>query len=73
MFIAKYQDLPGTIGAIGTKLGEHEINIATMQVGRREVGGEAVMVLKVDQNVPEEVIAEVIKLDNVEDAVSLHL
>ena len=73
MFIAKYQDLPGTIGAIGTKLGEHEINIATMQVGRREAGGEAVMVLKVDQNVPEEVIAEVIKLDNVEDAVSLHL
>lgn len=73
MMIAKYQDLPGTIGAIGTKLGEHEINIATMQVGRREAGGEAVMVLKVDQNVPQEVIDEVKKLDNVEDAVALDL
>jgi D-3-phosphoglycerate dehydrogenase len=73
MMIARYQDLPGTIGAIGTKLGEHEINIATMQVGRREVGGEAVMVLKVDQNIPQEVIDAVKRLDNVEDAVALDL
>ncbi|MBU4535676.1 MAG: phosphoglycerate dehydrogenase [Euryarchaeota archaeon] len=71
MVIAKYQDLPGTIGAIGTKLGEHEINIATMQVGRREVGGEAIMVLKVDQSVPQSVIDEVKKMDHVEDAVAL--
>ncbi len=73
MFIAKYQDLPGTIGAIGTKLGEYGINIATMQVGRQEVGGEAVMVLKVDQTVPEDVIKEVTKLEHVEDAVSMYL
>ncbi len=71
MVIAKYQDLPGTIGAIGTKLGEHEINIATMQVGRKEVGGEAIMVLKVDQSVPQSVIDEVKKMDHVEDAVAL--
>ncbi len=71
MFIAKYQDLPGTIGAIGTKLGEHEINIATMQVGRREAGGEAIMVLKVDQSVPQSVLEEVKKMDNVDGAVSL--
>jgi D-3-phosphoglycerate dehydrogenase len=73
MFIAKYQDLPGTIGAIGSKLGEHDINIATMQVGRREAGGEAVMVLKVDQNVPENVIKEIIKMEHVASAVSLNL
>ena len=56
MLICKYKDKPGIIGAIGTKIGEHGVNIAKMQVGRKELGGEAVMVLKVDQHVPESVI-----------------
>ncbi|MGC9517635.1 MAG: phosphoglycerate dehydrogenase [Methanomicrobiales archaeon] len=73
MMIAKYTDLPGTIGAIGTKLGEHNINIATMQVGRKELGGEAVMVLKVDEKVPQEVINELKKLEHVYDAVAVNL
>ena len=61
MLICKYRDKPGTIGAIGTKIGEHGINIAKMQVGRKELGGEAVMVLKVDQHVPNNVISEIKK------------
>lgn len=73
MMIAKYTDLPGTIGAIGTKLGEHNINIATMQVGRKELGGEAVMVLKVDEKVPKDVIDELKKLEHVYDAVAVNL
>ncbi|ADP77643.1 D-3-phosphoglycerate dehydrogenase [Methanothermus fervidus DSM 2088] len=73
MMIVKYRDLPGTIGAIGTKLGEHDINIAIMQVGREKPGGEAVMVLKVDQKVPEDVLEEVKSLKNVEDAVFMIL
>jgi len=73
MIIARYRDLPGTIGAIGTKLGQHGINIATMQVGRKEIGGEAVMVLKVDQSIPAEVIEEVKKLENVDDAVAIEI
>ncbi|MBM4241368.1 MAG: phosphoglycerate dehydrogenase [Euryarchaeota archaeon] len=73
MLIAKYVDLPGTIGALGTKLGEHGINIATMQVGRKEPGGEAVMVLKVDQSIPADVIEELKKLDNMMDAVAVNL
>lgn len=73
MLIAKYKDIPGIIGSIGTKLGEHEINIAKMQVGRQEQGGEAVMVVKVDQNIPAEVIVELKKLDHVYDAVAVNL
>ena len=68
MLICKYKDKPGTIGAIGTKIGEHDINIAKMQVGRKELGGEAVMVLKVDQHVPEFVILDIKKLEDVQDA-----
>ena len=73
MLISKYKDKPGIIGTIGTKIGEHGINIAKMQVGRKKLGGEAVMVLKVDQQVPEFVILEIKKLEDVNDAVAVNL
>lgn len=73
MLIASYEDIPGIIGSIGTKLGEHGVNIAKMQVGRQEPGGEAVMVLKVDQIVPENVLEELRKLDHVYDADAVNL
>ncbi|RJE90944.1 phosphoglycerate dehydrogenase [Paenibacillus sp. 1011MAR3C5] len=49
-------DQPGIIGHVGMLLGESGINIATMQVGRTEIGGSAVMILKVDKKVPEQVM-----------------
>ncbi len=73
MVITRYKDLPGTIGTIGTKLGEHGINIAKMQVGRQKPGGEAVMVLTVDSKVPSEVIEEIRALEHVYDAVYVQL
>jgi len=73
MVIVRYKDIPGIIGSIGTKLGEHEINIAKMQVGRQTPGGEAVMVLKVDQKVSKDVEDAVKSLDNVYDAVAVNL
>ena len=73
MFIAKYEDVPGSIGRIGTALGEHNINIGIMQVGRDEKGGEAIMILTLDKEVPEKVIKDIKALHNVNDAVSLTL
>lgn len=73
MLIARYKDIPGIIGSIGTKLGEYNINIAKMQVGRQELGGEAVMVLKVDQKVSRDVEEAIKALPNVYDAVAVGL
>jgi len=73
MLIARYKDIPGIIGAIGTILGKHNINIAKMQVGRAEVGGEAVMVLKVDQKVSKVVEEEIKGLKEVYEAVAVDL
>jgi len=73
MVITRYKDIPGTIGTIGTKLGEHGINIAKMQVGREAPGQEAVMVVTVDQKVPSEVIDNIRKLEHVYDAVYVQL
>ncbi len=73
MVIARYKDIPGIIGSIGVKLGEHNINIAKMQVGRQEPGGEAVMVLKVDQKVSREVEDAIKSLPDVYDAMAVEL
>lgn len=73
MFIAKYNDVPGTIGVIGTKLGEHGVNIGVMQVGRDVAGGKAVMILTLDHPVPEEVVNELKELDNIHDVIGLKL
>lgn len=54
-----YEDRPGVIGAVGTALGRHGINIATMDVGRKAPGGTALMGLVLDSPVPPEVIAEI--------------
>jgi D-3-phosphoglycerate dehydrogenase len=54
-----YSDQPGVIGAIGTILGKAGVNIAAMQVARREAGGEALMTLTVDSSVDAELLAAV--------------
>ena len=56
MLIAYNIDRPGIIGRVGTLLGEHGINIAFMQVGRKEVGSYAVMVLGIDNPLGDEVL-----------------
>ena len=71
MFIAKYEDVPGSIGKIGTKLGEHGVNIGIMQVGRDEKGGRAIMILTLDKEIPQSVIKEIQALDNVYEAIGL--
>ncbi|MBN1288438.1 MAG: phosphoglycerate dehydrogenase [Actinobacteria bacterium] len=59
MAIFRYPDIPGMIGKVGTILGNHGINITQMQVGRREMGGEAVMGINVDTLIPENVMDEI--------------
>lgn len=59
MAFFRYDDVPGMIGKIGTILGDHDINIAHMQVGRRKIGGEAVMGINVDIPIPDEVMEEI--------------
>ncbi len=59
MAFIKYIDKPGMIGKVGTLLGNNNINIALMQVGRKKIGGEAVMGLNVDSSIPKKVATEI--------------
>jgi D-3-phosphoglycerate dehydrogenase len=54
-----YEDRPGVIGTVGTILGEAGINIASMEVGRKEAGGTALIGLTVDSPIPSEVLGQI--------------
>jgi D-3-phosphoglycerate dehydrogenase / 2-oxoglutarate reductase len=56
MAFFRYEDRPGVIGTVGTILGEAGINIASMEVGRKEAGGLALMGLTVDSPIPADVL-----------------
>lgn len=58
-------DAPGFIGSIGTLLGKAGINIGTFHLGRREAGGEAVLLLSVDSPVDPGVLDEACKVPGV--------
>lgn len=58
-------DTPGTIGAIGTCLGRHKVNISMMDVGQVLERGENIIFLRTDSVVPQNVIDELLSLDNV--------
>ncbi|MFF3017859.1 phosphoglycerate dehydrogenase [Streptomyces sp. NPDC057939] len=59
MIVLRYTDRPGVVGKVGQLLGEAGLNIAGMQVARAEEGGEALVVLTVDAEVPVDVLATI--------------
>ncbi len=59
LLLTKHQDKPGLVGRVGTLLGEHDVNISSMQVGRLHPRGEALMILTLDDPVPDEVRARI--------------
>ena len=52
LLFVENQDQPGSIGAVGTVAGRHNINISFMEVGRLSLRGRAMMVLGLDDPVP---------------------
>lgn len=64
-------DAPGFIGRIGTALGDAGVNIGTFHLGRRDAGGEAVLLLSVDEAVTPELVANVRALPGVKTAMAL--
>jgi D-3-phosphoglycerate dehydrogenase / 2-oxoglutarate reductase len=59
MLLLNYDDRPGMIGKIGTIMGQYDINIGSMNLGRREKKGEAMVLLSLDSAVPDNVIREI--------------
>ena len=73
LLFIKHNDVPGMIGKVGSLLGNHDINIGTMQVGRADVGGDAIMVLSLDKRIEENVINELTFINGLNEAQLLEL
>jgi D-3-phosphoglycerate dehydrogenase len=58
-----HDDRPGVIGSVGQALGAGNINIAALQLGRDAPRGRAVMIVAVDDEVPEPVRQELARID----------
>ncbi len=65
MFHVQHTDKPKVAGSVATLIGDHNINIAAMQVGRKEAGGRAIMLISVDGEVPGEIAGEIMKIPGV--------
>jgi D-3-phosphoglycerate dehydrogenase / 2-oxoglutarate reductase len=71
MAIIHNLDKPGAIGSIGTTLGNHDINIARMQVGQEEDGSHNIIFLNTDTQIPEFVLEELRALPMVKSVTPL--
>ncbi|GIP58160.1 phosphoglycerate dehydrogenase [Paenibacillus sp. FSL W8-0186] len=71
LIFISHNDKPGIVGSVGTLLGKNDVNIASMQVGRKIIGGEAIMVLTVDKTVSKEVLDELMSLQELNTALQI--
>jgi D-3-phosphoglycerate dehydrogenase len=67
MLIIYNDDKPGVIGAVGSILGNHGVNINTMGVGHRLKEGKAVLAISLDKTPGEKAAAELRALDFVNE------
>ena len=65
LLICENEDRPGIIGAVGSYLGQHDVNISFMRVGRETVRGRAVMVLGLDDSVTDAQLDEIQHLPHI--------
>jgi D-3-phosphoglycerate dehydrogenase len=56
------RDRPGMVGYLGTLLGRHQVNIASMNLSRDTIGGQALTILSLD-SVPSPAVREEIEKD----------
>jgi len=58
MLLLTNKDRPGIVGHLGTLLGKHKVNIASMSLSRDTLGGDAFTVLELDSEPPAAVLTE---------------
>ena len=68
LLLFHHRDVPGIVGAVGTVLGSHQVNIAQMAVGRADPGGEAVGVLNLDSTPSDVALQDLLAHPHITDA-----
>src|SRR5438876_365260 len=73
VLVLENTDRPGMVGRIGTLLGDHGVNIATMSLSRNQAGGTALTVLNLDSAPGEELLKEIGNSDDIRSAQVIQL
>jgi len=73
MLFVYNKDLPGVIGALGSTLGKHEVNISRMTVGREKEEGRNIILLNTDSLISKDLLKTVQQLEHIDDAMALVL
>jgi D-3-phosphoglycerate dehydrogenase len=60
LLLLENKDRPGIVGHLGTLLGKHQVNIASMSLGRDQAGGTALTVLNLDSAPGENVMKDLL-------------
>ena len=68
VLVLENTDRPGMVGRIGTLLGEHGVNIATMSLSRNQAGGRALTVLNLDTAPSAELLTEIAASEDIQGA-----
>jgi len=71
MLYVTNEDKPGHIGRLGTLLGSLGVNIANFNLGRADVGGDAIALLSIDGSVDDKQLKQIAALPGVKQAKSL--
>ncbi|MBI1997579.1 MAG: phosphoglycerate dehydrogenase [Deltaproteobacteria bacterium] len=73
ILILRNRDVPGVVGTVGTLLGKNGINIAGMELGRTEKGGNAISFIHVDEAVSKKALQELRDRPEIVSAVQVKL
>ncbi len=73
VLVLENTDRPGIVGRIGTLLGDHGVNIATMSLSRNQAGGTALTVLNLDTAPDESLLAKIRGSEDIKSAQVIEL
>src|SRR2546421_1633769 len=73
VLVLENTDRPGMVGRIGTLLGDHGVNIATMSLSRNQAGGTALTVLNLDTAPDTTLLAKIRQSDDIKSAQVIEL
>ncbi|MFL6521724.1 MAG: phosphoglycerate dehydrogenase [Chthoniobacterales bacterium] len=73
VLVLENTDRPGIVGRIGTLLGDHGVNIATMSLSRNQAGGTALTVLNLDTAPDETLLAKIRASEDIKSAQVIEL
>ncbi|MBX7220931.1 MAG: phosphoglycerate dehydrogenase [Blastocatellia bacterium] len=73
LLLCTNRDVPGVLGRICTKLGENQINIAQLYLGRKELGGSAILLAEIDSPASSEILTILTEIPDVLSARSIQL